>query len=218
MNQQWINKKQNQACILFFNGWGMDENAIVHMGFDGFDVCMFNDFRDIEPVCCHTSDYQMVILVAWSLGVWVAEQAISQSDITIHKSIAINGTSCPVHNQYGITENLFVTTMNGWNETNRNKFNRRMIGGKQSLEAGKQFLSNRSADDQKEELQAIYVSYKNTHHSHIHWDLAVVGQNDLIFPAVNQKNWWTEKTKIVETGFPHYPFIGLQQWSQLIIS
>jgi len=216
MDQCWINKKQNSTCILFFNGWGMDVNAIAHLKSDGFDLCMFTNYRNIEPVRDNMAIYQTIILVAWSLGVWAAEQVISRSDITIHKSIAINGTSCPVHDQYGIPHKIFSMTLQSWNDASKVKFNNRMMGGNQHSKEYKRFLSSRSSNDQKEELQAIYSTHKNLVQP-INWSVSLVGMNDLIFPAANQLNWWTGKTKITETSQPHFPFTGFQGWDQLLI-
>jgi pimeloyl-[acyl-carrier protein] methyl ester esterase len=217
MNRRWINKKQNQTCILFFNGWGMDEKAIAHLSFNGFDLCIFNNYRSIDPIGDELGGYQNVILVAWSLGVWAAEQTICQSDIRIHKSIAVNGTSRPVHDRYGIPRGVFETTLQGWNEANRIKFNRRMMGGTQALNDQERFLPDRSVDDQKGELQAIYRFHESEFPASFHWDVALVGEKDLIFSALNQRNWWTGRTKIQETALPHFPFAGMQHWDQLIM-
>jgi pimeloyl-[acyl-carrier protein] methyl ester esterase len=217
MNRHWINKKQNHTCILFFNGWGMDEKAIAHLRVDGSDLCMFNNYRSIEPLRDDISSYQNIVLVAWSLGVWAAEQTICQSHIRIHKSIAINGTSRPIHNQYGIPRHIFEMTLQGWNETNRVKFNRRMMGGTQSLNDQERFLPHRSVEDQKDELQAIHSFQESKVPCSFQWDVALVGGSDLIFPALNQCNWWTGKTRIRETTYPHFPFAGMQHWDQLIM-
>lgn len=217
MNQLWVNKKQNPSCILFFNGWGIDENAISHLDPGCFDLCMFNNYSSMEPISSDFNNYHTVILIAWSLGVWVAEQLLSRSKIIVDKSIAINGTGSPVHNHYGIPESIFLLTLQKWDETNRNKFNRRMIGGKQNLLNYPYFLSTRTITDQKKELQSIYASIKNKNQHTFHWDMAMIGQNDLIFPAVNQHNWWQGNTKIIVTPQPHFPFISLQRWEQLLM-
>jgi biotin synthesis protein BioG len=216
MDQHWITKKQNTTCILFFNGWGMDLNAIGHLECSGFDLCMINNYLSVEPIRDNLSDYKNVTVIAWSLGVWATEQIISRSDITIHKSIAINGTPRPVHDQYGIPCKIFSMTMEGWNETSKVKFNRRMMGENQNISDYERFISSRSSADQKEELQAIFAAQKSNV-PQIDWDVALVGRNDLIFPATNQLNWWTGKTKIIETNQPHFPFAGLKHWEQLLM-
>lgn len=216
MHQRWISKKQNPTCILFFNGWGMDGNAIGHLECHEFDVCMFNNYDNMEPIRENLAGYQNIVVIAWSFGVWAAEQVMSQSDITVYKSIALNGTSCPVHDRYGIPVKIFAMTLQGWNETSKVKFNRRMMGENNPNNDYERFVPSRSSADQKEELQAIDAIYKNNVQQ-MDWDVALVGINDLIFPPTNQLNWWTGKTTITETDLPHFPFAGLQRWEQLII-
>ena len=218
MNQLWINKDINRTCILFFNGWGMDKNAIAHLSFEGSDLCMFNDYRTIGPILEKFTEYQNIVLVAWSLGVWGAEQAMLLSKIPVNKSIAINGTPLPVHDEYGIPENVFVKTIQGWNEINRNKFNRRMMGSKSALTEFEQFLPDRSIIQQKSELISIFEMQKNNRYQsgRFCWDVVIIGLNDLIFPVANQQNWWIGKSKIIEIDQPHFPFKGFECWDQII--
>jgi biotin synthesis protein BioG len=215
MNQLWINKKRNRECILFFNGWGMDENAIAHLDYGLFDLCMFNNFQSIEAFHEDMGDYQNIVLIAWSLGVWAAQQSLSKSGLKIQKSIAINGTVCPVDDQFGIPANVFLMTFEGWSESNRIRFNRRMMGGNKNINDYKRFLSNRTANDQKEELQSIYASCNDYCDKVISWDVALIGQNDLIFLPKNQKNWWEGKVKVIENDQPHFPFLSFRAWEEL---
>ena len=38
MKLNWLNKKNNKKLIIFFNGWGMDDSAIVHLSPEDYDV------------------------------------------------------------------------------------------------------------------------------------------------------------------------------------
>lgn len=212
MNQLWLNKSGHSTCILFFNGWGMDENAVLHLDQNGFDVCVYNDYRHIAPIENLENAYQKVVLIAWSLGVWAASEAISMSNTTIHSHIAINGTPCPVNDTYGIPERIFRRTLEGWNDKNRTIFEQRIMDGAPDT----QRLSKRPTDNQKEELNALYAACRKKTLDNLSWDTAIIGLNDWIFPPQNQINWWTSKTKVVTTNQPHFPFNGLQNWKQLI--
>lgn len=215
MRQIWLNKKNNERCILFFNGWGMDENAVCRMEMGNYDICMFNNYSQSYFVNDDFVTYKEVILMAWSLGVWASEHVLTKTNIRLHKKIAINGTSQPVNKEFGIPEHIFINTLKNWNELNREKFNARMMGGKNSLNNYAAFLSKRSAEEQKEELQSIYEQQQSLSVSKLAWDVAVVGQNDLIFSETNQINWWTGKTRIIKTEHPHFPFIGIESWKQI---
>lgn len=217
MNLQWINKDQNEACILFFNGWGMDEHVIHHIDHTGFDVCMISNYLRLNPFFEDMTGYRKVYVIAWSMGVWAAEHILSQSQLQIYQSIAICGTSNPINDQYGIPEDIFELTLESWNEANRTKFYRKMMGGEKILNEYRHFLSKRTVKDQKDELKSIYVRHWNNSECLIAWDLAVVAKNDLIFRPGNQLNWWQGKTRIVETSQPHFPFLELKKWDQLLM-
>lgn len=218
MNLFWMNRQQNKKCILFFTGWGMDENAIRHLGHTGYDLCMLNNYQSIESLPAHNLDYEEIDVVAWSLGVWVAEQVLAPSRIRITQSIAINGTSHPIHNEWGIPETIFTSTLHKWNEKNRIKFNMRMMGGKQNYLQYHSLLSKRVVDHQKKELQAITQQYKADRKVGLNWDKVIIGANDLILPPQNQLNWWTGKSRIVKSAIPHFPFMATKNWTDIINS
>ena len=44
MKYKWINYKNNKKLIIFFNGWGMDENVVKHFSPEDYDV--FWGFED----------------------------------------------------------------------------------------------------------------------------------------------------------------------------
>jgi biotin synthesis protein BioG len=108
MNKIWLNKNSKKELILFFNGWGMDMNIVNHIKPLGFNVCMLNNYNNLESLDDNFNDYNKIYIVAWSLGVWAAEQIISKSTIKIEKSIAINGTSLPIDNEIIIGTQRFV--------------------------------------------------------------------------------------------------------------
>lgn len=215
MNQVWINKKQSHICVIFFNGWGMDENSISGISSDGIDLLMINDYKTIKPLDHQFFEYKTIIIIAWSLGVWAAQQILIKSNIKITRCIAINGTPIPMDNLYGIPEEIFYNTMDGWNDLNKDRFNRRMMGGNINLKMYTHLLSKKSTIEQKEELQCIYNNFSLTNIIYS-WDISIIGSEDLIIPYSNQINWWTGKTKIIEFNIPHFPFLSFKNWNQLI--
>jgi biotin synthesis protein BioG len=216
MDITWINREDNPKCILFFNGWGMDENAIKHLDYSGFDICMFSNYKTIEEAGDEFSGYNEVNVVAWSMGVWAASQILEKSNIKITKAIAINGTERPVDDVYGISKAVFRGTLEGWDERNRNKFNMRMLGGRDNYKNFSDSLSSRSLEDQKNELQSIFDNRENSGTLGIGWSKAIVGEKDMIFTPHNQKNWWDGKTGMVIKNIPHFPFIGLKSWESIL--
>jgi len=134
--------------------------------------------------------------------------------LKITKSIAINGTLNPIDDSEGIPEQIFLKTLNGWNEQNRIKFNRRIFGGMSNAE--NKFLSNRTIENQKKELLFLYDLYKQKNRNNIIWDIICVGENDLIFTKNNQLSYWTDKASILVKDWTHFPFSRLKSWDEII--
>ena len=74
MKYKWLNKNNNQKLIIFFNGWGMDENVVKHLSPEDFDVLMFYDYNTLEIDFDWDllNIYHEKNLIAWSMGVMVA--------------------------------------------------------------------------------------------------------------------------------------------------
>lgn len=216
MKQHWINKKGNSSCILFFNGWGMDENAVKNMSAGDYDICMFNDYSSFDPFNTSELMYEKIIVVAWSLGVCAANAVLAKSDLNISRAIAMNGTPYPWHNEWGIPEAIFSKTLTTWDETNRDKFNLRMLGGRANLETTTALLSQRSLENQQQELQFFYGFGQEMLPANYSWDLAITGTKDLIIPFQNQLLYWKNKTTVIQREWPHFPFNEFANWDEII--
>ncbi len=215
MNQLWLNKQNNPKCVLFFNGWGMDENAVSHLKAEDYDVLSCNDFSPLQEVE-DLSQYQDLYLVAWSLGVWAAANTPNIAKLKFTKATAINGTLHPVHNQQGISPAVFAGTLSGWNERNRDKFNMRVFGGRSQYAEAAGRLSVRTVENQKAELASILQSVEAGVQTEFSFDCVLVGSGDLIFAPQNQLNSWQNKTRVVEMALPHFPFMNFQSWQEIL--
>ncbi|MFO7867852.1 MAG: DUF452 family protein [Bacteroidales bacterium] len=217
MKYKWLHQKQNNSCILFFNGWGMDEHAVSHMNSDGFDVCIMYDYNPLEQIPNIFDSYAKLYIVAWSLGVYAAEIALHNSALQFEKKIAINGTGKPIDDTYGIPENIFTATLNTWNEKNRERFNIRMCGGHRQYSESTHHMSTRSIKNQHDELKHIYNTHTQTNaHPHLIWDTAIIGTHDLIFSKENQENYWSKQVNSLILPINHYPFNYLKKWRTII--
>lgn len=220
MKQQLIapNAKANKL-IIFFNGWSMSPAAVDHLALPS-DCHLLHlwDYREADHAI--PTGYQEYFVVAWSMGVWAAQCYLTSSLSPMIKKIAIAGTPYPMHNQWGIPENIFRGTLHMLTDTNREKFNRRMCGGK-SLAHLRQVLSLRSTKEIKEELKTVYDIQKNGLPQVpwvSWWDVAVIGAEDRIIPPENQKEYWQiAHTRTV--WFPqgsHYLFSLFESWEQIL--
>lgn len=193
----------------------MDERAVNDLQAGDFDICMLNDFNGVSNIDKLTEAYKSIYVVAWSMGVWAAGKAISSS-VEIKIAIAINGTQKPMDDNFGIPTAIFKHTLETWNETNRNKFNMRILGGRANLEKLESVLPIRSIENQQAELQYIQESIEKEETKEIQFDTVLIGNQDLIFSPVNQQNYWQGKRKMVLLEMPHYPFAGFKSWNEII--
>lgn len=216
MQKTWLKKNDNSNCIIYFNGWGMDKNAIEHLNTDGYDLCMFSQFNEIKEVENEFQNYEKTYLVAWSLGVWVAARSLENSGINFEKSMAINGTLSPIDPQKGIQPRVFEMTLEGWNERNRNKFNVRVMGGQEAYFNQANRLPERNVSEQKEELFFLQQDIKSNKMPNFRFSSVVIGRDDMIFLAKNQWNAWSGKAKVTERHLAHYPFAVFQNWADII--
>ncbi len=192
------------------------------------DLLALYDYRDLEQsddlADLPWGSYEVVTIVAWSLGVWAAEQVVPHWSIlpTKQRLIAVAGSPYPMHDQWGIPKQIFVGTLEGLTDENRQRFNRRMCGGKRYKQLY-DILSERPTTELRDELQAVYDSLatpeasESTPHTRLAWDLAIIGERDQIFPAKNLSTLWKAvnvPTLLLPDGY-HYLFDLWQSWSEL---
>lgn len=215
MRRTWLIHEKHGSVILFFSGWGMDEQAVRHVAGDE-DVLMFYDYRDISnEKASDMSGYEKVYLVAWSMGVWVASVLVPRWGVQIDRAVAINGTGRPVDDLYGIPTRMYTLTENGMNERGREKFFARMLDGKEEIERFAENKPCRFLEEQVEELKSIRVQAKKEDGG-MRWDLAYISEKDRIFPVANQRNWWEKRTTIHYLPGGHYPFYVFDNWNRII--
>lgn len=141
--------------------------------------------------------------MAWSMGVWVACQALAGKEYPYGMRLAVNGTPFPIHDTKGIPEAIFQGTLENFSEPVLIRFRRRICGSAAQV---KTFLSHhpyREVDDLHQELAALWTAVKARPAVEWTWDKAVVGTNDKIFPPQNQREAW-QGVAVEEVDAEHY--------------
>ena len=209
-----------RQLIIYFCGWGMTPATVSHLTLPAqCDLLTLYDYRTLELsddlADLPWDSYEAVTIVAWSLGVWAAEQVVPHWSIlpTKQRLIAVAGSPYPVHDQWGIPNQIFIGTLEGLTDENRQRFNRRMCGGKRYKQLY-DILSERPTTELRDELQAVYDSLatpeasESTPHTRLARDLAIIGERDQIFPAKNLSTLWKAvnvPTLLLPDGY-HYLF------------
>lgn len=210
----------SSRLLIYFTGWGTTPEVVAHLARPvGWDYCACHDYTHLSPEeLPDLSPYDEVVIVAWSMGVWAAEELAASFPPNTY-GVAIAGTPIPMHDEYGIPDLIFRGTLEGLNDENRARFDRRMCGGK-SLLALYQSFSARSTEDLRAELLSVYGQVKGMpiRPPKLRWRHAYVGSKDLIVPVHNQQRYWSEHGVSVHVldGVGHYPFTLYSKWEQLL--
>ena len=128
MRYKWLNKEGNNKLILFFNGWGMDENVVKHLDCEDYDVLMFYDYNTLDSDFDFNSlnIYPEKNLIAWSMGVMVGGKYLDKLSL-LKQTIAINGTLKPIDAEFGIHPKIYDLTIKGFDENGRDRFIKSMF-------------------------------------------------------------------------------------------
>lgn len=218
MKGLWLHRAERQQLIIFCNGWGMDGHPFQPLSSSEYDVYMLYDYRDFIPQVPLENivhGYQQVSLISWSMGVWVGQKLFSDFAEIFHRTIAINGTLCPIDDNLGIPEKIFTETLSGFDETTRMKFYRRMCREKTNL---KMFLTRqprRPADEQRAELAALQKNIEGRAAEGSLYRTIIISEYDWIIPSANQRRFWSGRQTIEIAGF-HFLFYLWPSWDQLL--
>ena len=197
MKYKWLNNKNNDKLIIFFNGWGMDENAVKHLEPEDYNIVMFYDYNNLKTDFKLNKKYLETNIIAWSMGVMIAGvHKINYSG----RFVAINGTLKPIDTKYGIHPKIYDLTIENFNENSRDKFIKNMFNNEDIPDS----LNNRSIENVKSELIALKsysadINYKP--------NKIIISNNDKIIPTKNQSAFWGIEPNL-KGG--HYPFFNFK--------
>lgn len=216
MKAKWQYKNKNEQLILFFNGWAMDDLMIQHLESKSFDVCMFHNYNDITFNISTIKNYKFCHIIAWSVGISVANAFYEIYKPLCEKKIAIAGSPFPSDNNFGIPENIFNTTQQNLTEKNLIKFQRRTCGNSSVYKKFQDRFNTQDIENKKEELKYIQFLSQKYREQLMPWDKAIICNEDLIFPPENLKKYWSSKTEVKFINSPHYPFLFWNSWDDII--
>lgn len=218
MKLKFLHRADNDTLILFFNGWGMSDELVGNLKYGRYDVVVASDYTagvHLLPELCIA--YKRIHLVAWSLGVWAAASAFEYTDIPLQSALAINGTLRPISADFGIAPAIFAGTIANWPiENARERFQLRMVGNREHLP---EIMAHtkRSYQEQQLELEALSNRIQGTPEPANLFTRAVISSHDRIFPTSAQLAFWSQtQTSVCGIEGPHYPFIGLSSWAEVL--
>lgn len=218
MKSRWLHHRGREQLILFCNGWGMDEMPVKPLVSHEWDVLMFCNYTDLVPdvdLGSLFTVYKDIVLISWSMGVWAGQQLFAAHQAELSASLAINGTLCPIHDRFGIPENVVRSTLSHFDEKGRLKFYHRMCRDRELYRIFLAKQPQRSLADQKRELTTLLeIAHCDLGDTPI-YHRALIADHDFIMPTANQLNYWSEK-KIRRVDAYHFLFYAYQSWDELV--
>ncbi len=219
MRSKWLHRKENGKLMLFCNGWGMDEYPLLPLQSHEWNVLMFYDYVDLVPD--HNlrelfKSYEETVLVAWSMGVWAGQQLFSPFQKDLKAALAVNGTLCPIDDQFGIPVNVVQATLAGFDKKQRTKFYHRMCRDRTLYRTFLDYQPARGVDNQKTELAHLLKTVACDEQTEPIYTYALVADHDYIIPTANQLNFWPEKIVRRVSGY-HFLFYAYQSWDEIVL-
>ncbi|AGF79921.1 hypothetical protein UWK_03404 [Desulfocapsa sulfexigens DSM 10523] len=196
----------------------MDERPFIPLTSDRWNILMFYNYADLrtdQDLHGLMGQYEDIVLIAWSMGVWAGQRLFQPFKKNLRVALAINGTPCPIDDQFGIAEAVVRGTLDNLNEKQRLKFYYRMCRDRLLYS---RFLENqplRSVEDQRCELGALLKNACHCQGEESIYDCALVSEHDLVMPTQNQLNYWPEK-RVRRVDGSHFLFYGYGSWDEIV--
>ncbi len=218
MKSKWIQQDNKKYLIVFCTGWGMDVTPFIPVPSRSFDILMCFNYADEDnkpDIFLLSQQYEKVILLGWSMGVYFGQVHFEADKSLFEKTIALNGTLKPIDDSFGIPQDIFRGTLDRMNEQTLLRFYKRMCKPADVLRKYLDYRPSRTIEDQHKELEFIYYQnfyekIENTFYTHV-----IISDKDLIVPTANQLRFWEDSnTKMIKTS--HFPFYSFRSWDDLI--
>lgn len=204
----------SKELIVFFAGWGCDENQFVNLH-DNKDVLILYDYRDLLPDF-DFSKYDNIYVIAYSAGVFVA--AIFADFLpNVRQKIALCG------NPYLFAEKLGISpkTIQVFREItldNYLDFRRKyMVFSDEEYERYNKLESLRTVESCQNELVSLQKMYqKEKGKINPLFDKAIAAENDLIFNLKAQENFYKDKLQVIKNA-KHHIFFHFNSFADMLI-
>lgn len=199
--------------IVFFAGWGCDENQFTNLH-DNKNVLILYNYQNLD-LDFDFSKYTNIYIIGYSAGVFMAS-ILSAKIPNIRKKVALCG------NPYLFDETLGISTekikiFQNINLDNYLDFRRKyMVYSDEEYEKYNQLQSMRTIESCSNELLALHKIYKK-YKSFINpnFDTAIAAENDLIFNLSAQKNFYQNKLRIIKQA-KHHVFFRFESFESIL--
>lgn len=191
MKLKKINSNSNKIILLFL-GYSFNPSCVKHLY--NSDLIVVYDYQDLNFDPSFLKDKE-IYLIAWSMGVWVANLVLS--DLPLKYALAINGTPFGIDDHFGIPAKSFKKSIE---EFDFEFFKRNCFLNEISKV---NFTFNKNP---KLELENIYINALKPSKNNIKWDKVIISKRDLIFPPKACEWFNCKKVYINSSHFVFFKF------------
>ena len=211
--QYFFQNHQSSDLIVFFAGWGCDENQFVNLH-DHKDILILYNYQDLSLNFDFTR-YANIYVIAYSAGVFVAS-IMADKLPNLRRKIAVCGNPYLFDETLGISQ-ATVQVFKDITLDNYLEFRRRyMVFDDDEYERYNQLQSLRTIESCADELAALQKIY-NESRALINpsFDKAIVAENDLIFNLPAQQEFYKDKLQIIKNA-KHHIFFRFKSFADLL--
>ena len=211
--QKYFLDNNSDKLILFFTGWGCDENQFVNLTTKS-DLLLLYDYQNLD-VEFDFSKYKDINILAYSAGVFISSLFINRF-LNIKQKVAINGNPYLFDENLGLTESL-VKEFKNINLNNYLQFRRKyMVETNEEFEKYNKLQSLRSIESCLLELENLQILYeKEKYNINPNFDKAIIAENDIIFKLEKQKKFYRNKIKIIPNS-KHHIFFKFKTFEEIL--
>ena len=208
--QKYLINNNSDNLILFFTGWGCDEYEFEHLHSDSNVLLLYN-YSDLN-LDFDFSKYKKIDLLAFSAGVFIA--SVFNFNFEIKKKIAISGNPYLFNEKFGLSGEIQKILLN-ITEENADDFAKKYLI-KTEEEWGKFHHSKRTIESCQAEFNSLKILY-NANKQSIKdiFDVALFGEDDLLFNISAQKEFYGMKLNIIQNA-RHNVFFKIKNYEQII--
>jgi biotin synthesis protein BioG len=212
----WLQRSNHRQCILFLAGWGMDPTPFAGIPAAETDLCMVYDYRELAPMdLAPFAGYELLHLIAWSMGVWVAAHLLAEQRQGFATLTAIGGTLLPIDLQRGIPPASYLDMLAHFSPEILDGFYRNMFDEDEQLERFLAHRPRRDVGDLGKEMEAFHEAYQHFGPGVDIYSRKIITSRDRIFSGRNQMRAWGKGCGTV-CNWPHFPFFLVQDWRDLL--
>jgi len=211
--QYFYQNNHSQDLIVFFAGWGCDENQFVNLH-DKKDVIILYDYQDLT-LDFDFAKYDNVYVIAYSAGVFVA--TIFKDKIpNVRKMVAVCGNPYLFDETLGISEKT-IQVFKDITLDNYLEFRRKyMVFSDEEYIKYNELQSLRTIESCAHELDALEKMYqeKKGFITPV-FDKAIAAENDLIFNIEAQKKFYKDKLIVIPNA-KHHIFFKFKSFEEIV--